>query len=117
MNLTRISRFELSNTHAQVSFMVLGQQKSGTSSFWHTLTQHPHINTAGHRKENFFWSSGSTQHDRLRWDACLWPQEAYYTFMERDHTFQKMCPGTQYSAPSALWGVHCMPGEKIREAR
>lgn len=73
--------------------MVLGQQKCGTSSIWNILTKHPEVAQASHRKESFYWATGGSFHHELRWDACLWPTDAYYAFLEDDNTYRKMCPG------------------------
>eukprot|EP00873_Tetraselmis_striata_P020140 jgi/Tetstr1/440404/TSEL_028738.t1 len=76
-----------------VHFMLLGQQKCGTSSLWNLLTAHPHIRTAGHRKENFYWGPGGTGHDAMRWDMCLLPTEGYTAFLENDRAFDDLHSG------------------------
>uniref|UniRef100_A0A061RKN1 Sulfotransferase n=1 Tax=Tetraselmis sp. GSL018 TaxID=582737 RepID=A0A061RKN1_9CHLO len=97
-----------------VSFMLLGQQKSGTSSVWNLITQHPKIFTAGHRKENFFWATGGALQEELRWDACLWPDKAYMSFLEHDKTFKQNEAGALLGDFTAThFSCPCCP-EKFR---
>lgn len=104
----------------KVNFVVIGAQKSGTTSLAYQLSQHPEINFCVHKEPNFFsqsesWPAGIKEYHRLFEFApgkkCGEASTTYTWFPQYPHTAGRMA---QYNPEMKLLYLMRNPIERIK---
>ena len=86
-------------------FMVVGVQKSGTSSLWEDMKQHPDIISSS-QKEPLFFSNGQLDYDHAR---CGKDQQTLETYLTKfyGHAKDQMKNGAKSAGEWSATTFHC----------